>query len=248
MGAVFEELNKLNVNDRTEKKKTGGTELTYLSWVWAWAEVKKRYPEAHYEIEMFNGLPYVYDQSTGYMVFTHVTIEGITHSMWLPVLDGANKSMKSDSYKYYVKNPLFQYASYDKEKGCYMDKSGRRQEKYIEKVVNAATMFDINKTLMRCLVKNLAMFGLGLYIFAGEDIPESEEPPEELDTSKAEKVVQANIDKSQELRQLLTKKSISVNFVCGLYNVSSLEKMSDNQLNHAIERIDVIKKKQEEMK
>ncbi len=34
-------------------------------------------------------------------------------------------------------------------------------------------MFDINKTIMRCLVKNLAMFGLGLYIYAGEDLPES---------------------------------------------------------------------------
>ena len=33
-------------------------------------------------------------------------------------------------------------------------------------------MFDINKTLMRCLVKNLAMFGLGLYIFQGDDLPE----------------------------------------------------------------------------
>ena len=33
-------------------------------------------------------------------------------------------------------------------------------------------MFDINKTVMRCLVKNLAMFGLGLYIYAGEDLPE----------------------------------------------------------------------------
>lgn len=35
-------------------------------------------------------------------------------------------------------------------------------------------MFDINKTLMRCLVKNLAMFGLGLYIYAGEDLPETD--------------------------------------------------------------------------
>ena len=35
-------------------------------------------------------------------------------------------------------------------------------------------MFDINKTLMRCLTKNLAMFGLGHYIFAGEDLPEVE--------------------------------------------------------------------------
>ena len=35
-------------------------------------------------------------------------------------------------------------------------------------------MFDVNKTIMRCLVKNLAMFGLGLYVYAGEDIPNEE--------------------------------------------------------------------------
>ncbi len=34
-------------------------------------------------------------------------------------------------------------------------------------------MTEINKTIMRCLTKNLAMFGLGLYIYAGEDIPDS---------------------------------------------------------------------------
>ena len=29
---------------------------------------------------------------------------------------------------------------------------------------------------MRCLTKNLAMFGLGHYIYAGEDLPEAETP------------------------------------------------------------------------
>ena len=148
--AVFEELNAINVNDKTEKKKSGGTELTYLSWTWAWAEVKKRYPDAHYEIMMHDGLPYVYDENTGYMVFTTVTIDGISHMMWLPVMDGANKAMKSKPYTYSTKY------------------SG-------EKTVEAATMFDVNKTIMRCLVKNLAMFGLGLYVYAGEDIPSSDE-------------------------------------------------------------------------
>lgn len=37
--------------------------------------------------------------------------------------------------------------------------------------VGSANMFDINTALMRCLTKNLAMFGLGLYIYAGEDLP-----------------------------------------------------------------------------
>lgn len=147
--SVFEELNKANVNGHTEEKNG----LTYLSWAWAWAEVKKVYPEANYTIEKFNGLPYVYDEKTGYMVYTTVTIEGITHEMWLPVMDGANKAMKSEPYTYTVK----------------------RYNKTEEKTVAAATMFDVNKTIMRCLVKNLAMFGLGLYIYAGEDLPEVEQ-------------------------------------------------------------------------
>ena len=45
-------------------------------------------------------------------------------------------------------------------------------------MVEAATMFDINKSIMRCLVKNLAMFGLGLYIYAGEDLPEEDKEEE----------------------------------------------------------------------
>lgn len=179
---VFETLNGLNVNEHTEKKKVDGEkELTYLSWPWAWAEVKKRYPDAHYEIKRGkNGLPYVCDPFTGYMVFTSVTIEGITHDMWLPVMDGANNAMKQTEYKYYVKNPNHKYAR-EADDGEFYDKYGNKQPEFFEKKVKAATMFDVNKTIMRCLVKNLAMFGLGLYIYAGEDLPEGEEiKPEPL--------------------------------------------------------------------
>src|SRR5690606_27903565 len=151
MTMQFEELYKINVNENVEKKNG----LSYLSWAWAWAEFKKACPDAQYTIRQFdNGLPYVHDPNTGYMVFTSVTAGGITHDMWLPVMDGANKSMKSTPYTYNTK--------YKKDL-----------------VVDAATMFDINKTIMRCLVKNLAMFGLGLYIFAGEDLPEGEEQQQE---------------------------------------------------------------------
>ena len=107
---VFKELFDLNLSDKTEKKKTGSQELTYLSWAYAWAAVKERYPEAHYEIKKFDGLPYVFDEKTGYMVYTEVTIDGITHEMWLPVMDGSNKAMKAEPYKYttkYGKNGLF---------------------------------------------------------------------------------------------------------------------------------------------
>ena len=158
---VFKELFDLNLSDKTEKKKTGSQELTYLSWAYAWAAVKERYPEAHYEIKKFDGLPYVFDEKTGYMVYTEVTIDGITHEMWLPVMDGSNKAMKSQPYKY--------------------------STKYGEKTVEAATMFDINKTIMRCLVKNLAMFGLGLYIFAGEDLPIDDDADKEEKAVKEKK-------------------------------------------------------------
>jgi hypothetical protein len=152
----FNKLFQLDVNEHVEKKNN----LSYLTWAWAWAEVKKIYPDASYTIKTFeNGLPYVYDPNTGYMVFTTVTIEGLTHEMWLPVMDGANKAMKAEAYTYTTK--------------------------YGEKDVEPASMFDINKTIMRCLVKNLAMFGLGLYIYAGEDLPEDLTPPQPISESEA---------------------------------------------------------------
>lgn len=170
--SVFETLNALSVNDHVEKKNG----LSYLAWAWAWAKVKKIYPDSNYKIfRDEKGLPYVYDYNTGYMVFTTVTIDGLTHDMWLPVLDGANNAMKSEKYSYFVKNRLFQYAK-KADDGKFYDKYGNEQKEFKEVTVEAATMFDINRAIMRCLVKNLSMFGLGLYIYAGEDLPEGAAP------------------------------------------------------------------------
>lgn len=221
MSTVFDELNSINVNDRTETKKSGNTELTYLSWTWAWAEVKKRYADAHYEIVMFDGLPYVYDENTGYMVFTNVTIEGITHMMWLPVMDGANKAMKKEAYTYSTKY------------------SG-------EKTVEPASMFDVNKTIMRCLVKNLAMFGLGLYIYAGEDLPESEK-----ENNAIEEKAKAEADRLQKINdaiELLSNNGINIDFVLKLYKVSDIKSLTVTKAENIIKNIDNIKKKQEEQK
>lgn len=144
--SVFETLSSINVNDKVEKKNG----LTYLSWAWAWGEVKKLYPNATYKVveDPLTMKPYFFDEHLGYMVMTEVSIEGESLGMWLPVMDGANKSMRHAPYTY--------------------------QTRYGDKTVEQATMFDINKTIMRCLTKNLAMFGLGHYIYAGEDIPESD--------------------------------------------------------------------------
>jgi hypothetical protein len=142
---VFETLNAIDVNEHTEKKNG----LTYLSWPWAWATVKGLYPDTAYEVRHWDGKPFYYDEVLGYMVETTVTIEGESKTMWLPVMDSKNKAQKSHPYTYTV---TFR---------------GKTEEKSVE----AATMFDINTAIMRCLVKNLAMFGLGLYIYAGEDLP-----------------------------------------------------------------------------
>lgn len=165
----FQELYSLNVNRYVEKKN----DLSYLSWAFAWTEFKKIYPEATYDIEKDEcGRCYFGDENIGYMVYTSVTAGGLTYQMWLPVMDGANKSMKLNPYQYTVKNKNFKYATKNEADGKYYDKYGKEQTEFETKTVEAITMFDVNKTVMRCLVKNLAMFGLGLYIYAGEDLPE----------------------------------------------------------------------------
>lgn len=139
----FQELYSLDVSKYVEKKQG----LSYLSWSYAWAEFKKIYPDATYEVKKDeSGRCYFGDEQIGYMVYTSVTAGGLTYEMWLPVMDNNNKAMKLNAYTYSTRGG--------------------------EKSVEAVSMFDINKAVMRCLVKNLAMFGLGLYIYAGEDLPE----------------------------------------------------------------------------
>ena len=156
MEEVFSKLKEVNVTGYVEEKNG----LKYLSWAYAWQKVMELYPNAKYEIERFDNKPYLYDEKTGYMVFTKMNIENIEREMWLPVMDSNNKAMLDHSYKYKVK---------DYSTGGYK-----------EKLVEEATMFDINKTIMRCLVKNLAMYGLGLALYSGEDLPEEELTEEQL--------------------------------------------------------------------
>ena len=143
--SVFETLNAINVNGHVEKKG----KLSYLSWAWAWAEVKKAYPTATYTIyENRDGLLYHTDGITAW-VKTGVTIEGLEHIEYLPVMDYNNKSITIDKI----------------------------------------TSFDVNKAVQRSLTKACARHGLGLYIYAGEDLPEQEQPstrPTVGDMSRAE--------------------------------------------------------------
>lgn len=129
---VFEVLNAINVNGHKETREQKGVTLSYLSWAWAWAEVKKVYPEATYTIyENADGWNYHTDGRTCW-VKTGVTIEGLEYIEYLPVMNYANKSIP----------------------------------------VNEVTSFDVNKAIQRSLTKAAARHGLGLYIYAGEDLPE----------------------------------------------------------------------------
>lgn len=45
------------------------------------------------------------------------------------------------------------------------------------KAIQGPDAFQINTAIMRCLAKAIAMHGLGLYIYAGEDLPEQDFAP-----------------------------------------------------------------------
>jgi len=232
MDNVFEVLSSVNVNEHTEDKNG----LTYLTWAWAWSEFKKVCPTATYEVEKFDNLPYVYDENTGYMCYTKVTVDDITHEMWLPVMDGANKAMKSHPYEYLAKNKLFKYAKKAQD-GKYYDKYGNEQAEYETKVVEAATMFDINKTIMRCLVKNLAMFGLGLYIYAGEDLPESVDSKSEAVDTKPVKPNMITAEEVQLMRNLCTQKGLNPDSVFP----NGIENLTVEQMKEAYNKIGKLK-------
>ena len=139
--SVFDVLNSINVNEHTEKKNN----LTYLSWAWAWSKVKEHYPEAFYTIyENKDGLFYHTDGRTCW-VKTGVTIHGLEHIEYLPVMDNRNQSIGIDR----------------------------------------VTSFDVNKAIQRSLTKAAARHGLGLYIYAGEDLPEAVKEEEQNDLGNA---------------------------------------------------------------
>lgn len=126
--SVFETLNSINVSDKIEKKGN----LSYLSWAWAWAELKKHYPTSTYTIyENADGWNYHHDGKTAW-VKTGVTINEMENIEYLPVMNNRNKSIP----------------------------------------VGQITSFDVNSSIQRSLTKAIARHGLGLYVYAGEDLPQ----------------------------------------------------------------------------
>lgn len=142
MDNYFAELYAVNVNDKVEQKNG----LTYLAWAYAWAEIKKRHPDAYYTIyENPQGWNYHTDGRTCW-VKTGVTVNGLEHIEYLPVMDVRNRSIPAES----------------------------------------VTSTDVNKAIQRSLTKAAARHGLGLYIYAGEDLPEEEKAKAEEEKAAAD--------------------------------------------------------------
>lgn len=183
--SVFETLNEVNVNDKVEKKNG----LSYVSWAYAWGELKKRYPLATYTVyENKDGWNYFTDGRTGW-VKTGVTVEGLELIEYLPIMDYNNKSI-----------PL-------------------------EKI----TSFDVNKAIQRSLTKAIGRHGLGLYVYAGEDLPECD--AEEIKISV-------------EIKQQADELGINLEKLATYLN-KPVNKLNDDDLLMAIDRKKAAKEKKQ---
>lgn len=188
----FEVLNSIDVGDKIEKKNG----LSYLSWSFAWGELKKRHPDAIYTIyENADGLFYHTDGKTAW-VKTGVTVMGIEHVEYLPVMDHKNKSIPVDSI----------------------------------------TSTDVNKAIQRSLTKAVARHGLGLYIYAGEDLPEDKKESKpttdkEMD-DHLEKKISANDVKIIE--KMVEGKDALKTWVLQQCNVTKFEDMTNAQYGQAM--------------
>ena len=175
----FQILNDINVNDKTEQKGN----LTYLSWAWAWSEVKKLFPDSTYTIyENDLGWNYHTDNRTCW-VKTGVTVNGIEHIEYLPVMDFKNRSI-----------PL-----------------------------EGVTSFDVNKAIQRSLTKALARHGLGLYIYAGEDLPESDPKRREEEDAGREPRSKEHVEAIR--MRIGSLEGLTEEMVLRKYNLTSLEEM-----------------------
>lgn len=129
---AFNALNGVDCSGHVEKKNG----MSYLPWAWAWAELKKRYPDSYYTIYEGDGGRLYHTDGRTCWVKTGVTLvdgdKKLEHIEYLPVMDVRNRSIPAD----------------------------------------AVTSTDANKAVQRSLTKACARHGLGLYVYAGEDLPE----------------------------------------------------------------------------
>ena len=189
----FAELNAINVSGKTEKKNG----LTYLSWAWAWGEIKKIHPDTTYTIyEDADGKFYHTDGKTCW-VKTGVTCNGIENIEYLPVMDHRNQPI-----------PLAQ-----------------------------VTSTAVNKAIQRSLTKAVARHGLGLYIYAGEDLPEEDTTADIPDVEEVKAPEHPNAEQVYQMIHLATSAGMTAKKLEVAYQVDSLGELTMAQYEQAMKRL-----------
>jgi hypothetical protein len=107
---------------------------------------------------------------------------------------------------------------------------------YRNKCIPAPNAFDINTSIMRCLTKGIAMHGLGLYIYAGEDLPMDSEPPKimpvDQSTGEIKGELQMDTGNAQANAQLFAESMIKYSsLVKDLKDLNSYWKANQSQLD-----------------
>ena len=143
--SVFETLSAVDVSKHVEViSMRKGPALKYVSWAWAWNMVKSIYPSANRVIEEFP--EYRFNEKTGAWYATGQMLDYRITPEGCEVKVTVTIEDETYSERLYV-----------------MDMRNQPVAK--------PNIAQINKTQQRCLVKALAMAGLGLNLYAGEDLP-----------------------------------------------------------------------------
>lgn len=119
-------------------------ELDYLSWANAWAVLMEYYPDSDYEIQEFDEIKL--NQNSGEWQKTGRKVDYLKTEAGVEVRTKVIIEGETYSQRLYV-----------------MD--------FRNKAIKEPTLFEINKAQQRCLVKAIAMAGLGLNLYQGEDLP-----------------------------------------------------------------------------
>ena len=104
--SVFETLSVIDVSAYTKKKGR----FNYVSWVFAWTEVKKKYPDMNSTVyENADGWNYHHDGKTAW-VKVGVTIGELEHIEYYPVTNNSNQAIALENLNSFDVNTAIQRA------------------------------------------------------------------------------------------------------------------------------------------
>jgi hypothetical protein len=100
------------------------------------------------------------------------------------------------------------------------------------------TAFDINSSIQRCLVKAIALHGLGLYIYAGEDLPNGEVPakpqPKVTPIQNQRPITPAQV---RYLKRLIAEAKSSEQHIKDYFNLDRLEDLPMREFDRALQAL-----------